>query len=120
MTFEELRRAIENDINGYEYVVPSGAISNPIPSDRVATELAAMRSALVAPYWAEVEIRDAFEQVSSDAGPYQRCAVVADDGCGSLLVFDPMQGDFFLAVPHEGGLRSIGVRGDAVGCFMAR
>jgi hypothetical protein len=77
-----------------------------------------MRSALVAPYWAE--IRDAFEQVSSHTGLRRKCAVVADDGCGSLLVFDPMQNDFLLAVPQECGLVSVGVRGDAVGCFMAR
>jgi hypothetical protein len=79
-----------------------------------------MRSALVAPYWAEVDIRDTFEQISADTGPHRKCAVVADDGCGSLLAFDPMQNDFLLAVALEGGLRSVGVRGDAVGCFMAR
>jgi hypothetical protein len=79
-----------------------------------------MRSALVAPYWTEVDIRDTFEQVSSDVSPCRSCAVVADNGHGTLLLFDPTGNDFLLAVRSGDGLRSIGVRGDAVGCFMAR
>jgi hypothetical protein len=120
MDFEELRRIVENEISAYEYTVTSGAIGRPIPSNRIAAELATMRSALVAPYWADVDIRDTFEQSSSDIGPRQRCAVVADDGRGSLLLFDPTKNDFLLALRRESGLRSVGVRGDAVGCFIAR
>jgi hypothetical protein len=118
LDLEALRRAVESEIEAYEYAVPPGA-GNPIPADRIAAKLAAMRSALVAPYWAEVDIRDTFEQISSDTGPRLNCAVVSDDGSGSVLLFDPTQNDYLIAVRHNGELRSIGVRGDAVGCFIA-
>jgi hypothetical protein len=108
MDFEDLRRVVENEISRYEYAAPSGAIGRPIPPDRIAAELAAMRLALVAPYWADVDIRDTFEQTSSDIGPRRRCAVVADDGRGSLLLFDPTENDFLLALRHESVLRSVG------------
>jgi hypothetical protein len=117
---EALRRAVESEIEAYEYSVPPVMVGNPIPADRIAAELAAMRSALVDPYWVEVDSRDTLEQISSDTGPRLNCAVVADDGSGAVLVFDPTQNDFLIAVRHDGGLRSIGVRGDAVGCFIAR
>jgi hypothetical protein len=120
MDLEALRRAVESEIEAYEYSVPPGTVGSPFSADRIAVELAAMRSALVAPYWAEVDSRDTLEQISSDTGPRLNCAVVADDDSGSVLVFDPMQNDFLIAVRHNGGLRSIGVRGDAVGCFIAR
>jgi hypothetical protein len=35
-------------------------------------------------------------------------------------MFDPAENDFLLAQRVEGALFSIGVRGDAIGCFMAR
>lgn len=120
MGFAALRRAVENEINTYEYATPSGGIGSPTPADRVAAELTAMRSALVTPYWADVDIRDTLQQVSADKGPRLRCAVVADDGRGSLLLFDPTQNDFLVALRHDGGLRSVGLQGDAVDCFMAR
>jgi hypothetical protein len=120
MDLEALRRAVESEIEAYEYSVPPGTVGNRIPADRIRAKLAAMRRALVEPYWAEVEIRDTFEQVSSDTGPRVKCAIVADDGSDSVLVFDPTQDEFLIAVRHNGGLWSIGVRGDAVGCFIAR
>lgn len=42
------------------------------------------------------------------------------DRTGFLLVFDPVENDFMLAERHKDTLLSIGVRGDAVGCFMSR
>lgn len=36
------------------------------------------------------------------------------------VVFDPVENEFMLAVRHNDKLSTIGVRGDAVGCFMAR
>jgi hypothetical protein len=41
-------------------------------------------------------------------------------GCGSPFDVDSTGNDFFLAQNSEGMLFSIGVRGDALGCFMAR
>jgi hypothetical protein len=63
------RRAVESEIEACEYAIPPGTVGNPIPADRIATELVALRSALVAPYWAEVDGRATFEQLSSDTPP---------------------------------------------------
>jgi hypothetical protein len=45
---------------------------------------------------------------------------VADDLKGTILAFDPIENGFLLAVKQKDALLAIGVRGDAVGCFMAR
>ncbi len=52
--------------------------------------------------------------------PVSRCAMVADDREGVLLAFDPVVPGFLLVQHRRGALRSFGVNGDAVGCFMAR
>jgi hypothetical protein len=45
--------------------------------------------------------------------------VVADDGNGTLLAFDPVDEEFVLLQMGKESLMSFGVRGDAVGCFLA-
>jgi hypothetical protein len=52
--------------------------------------------------------------------PIDRCVIVADDGRGMLLAFDPVAAEYFLVLRHKGALESFGVNGDAVGCFMER
>ena len=54
MNFEDLRRVVENEITEYLYAVSPGAIGNPMQPHRIAAELAALRAALVSPYWADV------------------------------------------------------------------
>jgi hypothetical protein len=85
-----------------------------------AAGLAKFRASLVEPYWIEVEIRDTFEQVGRIEGPRRKCAAVADDGKGMLLLFDPTEDSFVLAESGSTGFTTLGVRGDAVGCFLAR
>jgi hypothetical protein len=53
-------------------------------------------------------------------GPRRKCAAVAEDGKGVLLLFDPAENSFVLAERGSTGLTTFGVRGDAVGCFLAR
>jgi hypothetical protein len=104
----------------YVYECPDDAIGNPWTDEVVQTGLAQFRISLVEPYWAEVEIRDTFAQVGMTAAPRRRCAVVADDAKGTLLLFDPVENSFVLAERSGAGLTTFGVRGDAVGCFLAR
>jgi hypothetical protein len=79
-----------------------------------------MRAALVRPYWADAELRDTQEQIVANPAILRKCAIVADDLKGTILAFDPIENGFLLAVRQEDAVRTIGVRGDAVGCFMAR
>ena len=120
MDLEAIRRSVENEINNYQYSVPAPAAGNPISAERIKAELEAMLAALISPHWVEVELRDTFAQISAEAVPSRNCVAVADDARGNLLLFDPVENEFFLAQNDEGQLCSIGVRGDAVGCFMAR
>ena len=120
MDLEAIRRAVETGMESYCYEVPSPSVGNAWSEDKIKVELAAMRAALVVPYWADVEQRDTFEQVTADKALSRECAVVADDAQGNLLAFDPIENEFLLARRCDGRLRSIGVRGDAVGCFLAR
>jgi len=115
-----LREEIRREIDDYAYDTPTDAIGNPLSNSAISDALSEMRSALVDPYWTTVEIRDAFDQIGATESLKRRCAVVADDGKGMLLLFDPVEESFALAQRVEAGLSTIGVRGDAVGCFLAR
>ena len=115
-----LRQRVEKEIETYVYECPDEAIGNPWTDEAVQNGLCQFRASLVQPYWTEVEIRDTFDQVGMPVAPQRKCVVVADDGKGMLLLFDPVENSFTLAERHGAGLTTFGVRGDAVGCFLAR
>ena len=115
-----LSQRVVKEIETYHYDFPDNAIGNPWTDAAIQNGLAQLRASLIEPYWAEVEIRDTFEQVGMIAGPRRKCAVVADDGKEMLLLFDPAEDSFVLAERGSTGLTTFGVRGDAVGCFLAR
>ena len=116
-----LRLGVETEIRDYVYEFPDkGMIGNRKPEAWVAEGLAQMRTSLVSPYWVEVEVRDTIDQIEMDIPILRKGAVVADDGKGTVLLFDPVAGEFVLAQHVATGLVTIGVRGDAVGCFLAR
>lgn len=91
-----------------------------MPQEWVTQQLAEMRAALVDPVLRSIEIRDSVAQLRGEAPPGVReCFLVADDKAGYELYFDPASNDFVLA--YSGNPPStFNVRGDAVGCFMAR
>ncbi|MFZ0318460.1 MAG: hypothetical protein WAL56_04985 [Candidatus Sulfotelmatobacter sp.] len=116
----ELRRKVEEDIRSYVYAFPDNAIGIRWTDAKVADGLAQMRASLIDPYWAVVELRDTFDQVRMSNPDYRKCAAIADDGKGMVLLFDPVEESFVLAQRSATGLTTIGVRGDCVGCFLAR
>jgi hypothetical protein len=116
MNFGELERYVLEEIESYRYEVPEGTLGRQLPNEKVEQLLGEMREALVPPEWRVVEQRDAHEDAQNE--PARRCILVADDREGYQLFFDPAQGDFVLA--HGDPPRTMGIRGDAVGCFMAR
>jgi hypothetical protein len=102
MDTRNLRRTIEQEIDSYVYQHHPAAVGTPMPQEWVIQQLAAMRAALVDPAARLVEIRDTVAQMRGEAAPLMReCFLVADDREGYELYF-------------------FNVRGDAVGCFMAR
>jgi hypothetical protein len=120
-----LAKQISDELDAY--VVPErhpAALGTPLPEAWYVTELAAMRSALVPPYWTKIRDQD------SQSGEIVtlEVAVVADDGEGYLVALDPRaDGEFVLALREldpDAARRidvvSCGVRGDAVGCFLSR
>ena len=120
MDLEPLKSRGVAEIDAYRREYSSGLIGRPWPDEKVQAQLREFRSALIEPYWADVVRRDTAKQVRMTNPPVSRCAIVADDGEGVLLAFDPVVPEFLLVQHHEGALRSFGVNGDAVGCFMAR
>jgi hypothetical protein len=117
---QDLRRSVESQLKEYVYYHPEGSMGIAWSPERVEAGLRAMKSALIDPYWAEVELHDTIEQIQS-VNPLKRiCAVVADDHQGTFLVWDKDKNEFMLATQCTGKtFASIGVRGDAVGCFLA-
>jgi hypothetical protein len=116
----ELWKRGSAEIDNYVYEYPPGAVGNPWPAAKVETQLQAFRSALVDPYWADAVSAANPWRLSDGGKTTTRCAVVADDGSGYVVAFDPRSDEFFLATKADNGVKSIGVNGDAVGCWMAR
>lgn len=115
-----LRAAVENELENYVYEIHPEAIGQPLPQEWVDAQLAAMRAALVQPIWREIRIQDSYEQMMGAAeGEIRPCVLVADDREGYELYFDPAEGNFVLAYSGNPPV-TFNVRGDAVGCFMAR
>jgi len=120
VNLSRLRQRVEKEIETYVYDFPDNAIGSPWTDAAIQQGLTKFRASLVEPCWTGVEIRDTFEQVGMTAGPLRKCAAVADDRKGMLLLFDPVEDSFVLAERGSTGLTTFGIRGDAVGCFLAR
>ncbi len=115
-----LRRQVEAEIENYQYPIGARTVGVPWRDERIIGELALMRSAVVDPYWIDAELRDTVAQIGASPMTILQCVVVADDGLKTLLAFDPDRQEFLLLMRINGCLATIGVRGDAVGCFMSR
>ena len=120
MDLEKLSRRVSAEIDNYVYEYTNQLVGRPLSPERIKTGILELRSALVEPYWANIIRRDTIEQIKSADPAVCRCAVVAEDGKGILLAFDPAAAEFLLARRSADTLESYGVSGDAVGCFMAR
>ncbi len=117
--FQRLRRELDHQIAGYVYEVPAGSMGNPLPADVIRSYLNAMRLCLVEPHWEKVNICNSREETSTGVGVKRMCVTMAEDE-GYVLVFDPVDEEYHLAWRSEDSLGTWGVRGDGVGCFIAR
>jgi hypothetical protein len=116
-----LADAVKQEIDSYVYRVPEHSMGSAWAGEKVDAAIEKMRACLVEPYWIDVEVRDTFEQVADIQAKKARCAVVADDHTGVLLVWDASAQDYCLVQQQAGdSATSFGVRGDAVGCFLSR
>ena len=81
MDLEELSRKVSDEIDNYMYQYGEEVIGNPLSAERMMNQLRAFRSALVPPYWIEINVHE--HDVFSS--PVHRCGVVADDKKGGFL-----------------------------------
>jgi hypothetical protein len=120
MDLVALRKAVESEIDSYVYEVPEGSVGTPLSNDWVEAKLRTMRASLVEPSWASIGIGDSVEQITGKAPIEQQlCVLIADDKAGYQLYYDPKENNFVLAYAGDGAPTSF-LRGDAVGCFIAR
>jgi hypothetical protein len=117
---EALKVRVEEELNNYSYSLSPEAIGLPWSPSRVDEQLALMRRSLVVPYLVEVKMERPYNLIDTDIHEARNCVVVADANDGYLLVFDSATDEFLLAQFFKDTVHSIGVRGDAVGCFMSR
>jgi hypothetical protein len=117
--FQRLRRELDHQILGYVYEVPASAIGSPLPAEEIRAYLNSMRLCLVEPRWEQVNICNTHEESWTGVGVTRMCVTMAEDE-GYVLVFDPVDEQYHLAWRSEHGLGTWGVRGDGVGCFIAR
>lgn len=116
MNLEEIEQFVLDEVCSYRHEVSDGALGRPFSNEKVELLLAEMRTALVKPEWRMVDTSDTRAVARGLAEP-RRCALVAEDDTFQLY-YDPVEGEYALAIgdPPE----TIGVGGDAVGCWMAR
>jgi len=117
--FRRLRREVERQISGYVYRVPASAIGTPLTAEEIRANLGAMRLCLIEPRWEEVNICNTPEEIRTGVGERRMCVTMAEDE-SYVLMFDPVDEEYHLAWRSGFGLGTWGVRGDAVGCFLAR
>ncbi|HEY8104254.1 MAG TPA: hypothetical protein VIE18_07040 [Gaiellaceae bacterium] len=116
VNLDELERVVLDEISSYRYEVSDGALGRPLSSEKVELHLAEMRAALVKPEWRLVD-RSNTGAVARGLAQPRRCALVAEDDTFQLY-YDPLEGEYALATGEPPA--TIGVEGDAVGCWMAR
>ncbi|MFD1986389.1 hypothetical protein ACFSOZ_28535 [Mesorhizobium newzealandense] len=121
LDFDALLALIRKEIDEYDYSAlvkdRTDLVGVPLAEDVVVAGLARFRGALVEPYWIDVDRRDTIADLESETPVVERCAVVTDERDGYLLAYQPHE---FLLVYRTGDRYvSIGVRGDAVGCYLA-
>ena len=116
MSLEELEQFVLDEIASYRYEVSGRELGQPFSVDKVERLLAEMRTALVKPQWHMVDTSNTHAVARGLAEP-RRCALVADDG-NFQLYYDPIEAAFTLATGDPPA--TIGVDGDALGCWMAR
>jgi hypothetical protein len=111
---------VDSYLDNYELPEPGTTVGIPWSREKVATELARMRTCIVDPYVATFLFHDTIEQINADPQIRKQCWVVAEDGVYRLLL-DPDTKDFVLAEKGiTGEWVTIGVRGDPVGTFISR
>ena len=116
--FQRLRRALEHEISSYVCEVPTSAIGTPLSNDVIRGYLNSMRLCLVEPRWEEVNLCTSEESLTG-VGVKRMCVTMAEEE-KYVLVFDPIDEEYHLAWRSEDGLSTWGIRGDGVGCFIAR
>ncbi len=116
MNLEEIEQSVLDEIASYRYEVSREALGQPFSDEKVELLLAEMRAALVKPEWRMVETSNTGGAAGALAEP-RRCALVAEDDTYQLY-YDPVEGEYALATGDPPA--TIGVDGDAVGCWIAR
>jgi len=115
----ELARRVVAEIEKYEVPLEPapGQLGSQLPPEWFEAGLADMRAALVAPYQLEASDHD----ITPGAVILRSVWIVGDDNRGTLLAYDPTPGgDYVLLWRANSGHAVSNIRGDAVGCFLAR
>lgn len=119
----QLRQKVLAELDAYEVPEPHPeAMGLPLPPSWFSDRLAEMRTALVMPRAAK--IRDGAE--GTDELVVIDVVIVADDGQGTIVAYDPQADTFVLATPDPDPDKirgvdavSCGIRGSAVDCFLS-
>ena len=115
MDAASLAEFVRHEIEGFQVPEPHPLqLGLPLPAEWFAGQLAEMRAALVDPY--VIEMADGrFPEEGS-----QLVWVVAEDDWIRLAYHPDPEGDFALVFKDASHPGLSPIRGDAVGCFMAR
>jgi len=114
----KLRADIQQEVSEYPVPPPRdpAAVGSALSAEWFEQGLAEMREALVDPYVTDAVWFDHLTQQRVS----RPVAVVADDQGAHVVALDLEGDEFELFFRSDDALHSMNVRGDAVGCFLAR
>jgi hypothetical protein len=117
MTKDDVSALVEREIARYRYEPGTGLIGRPWAAERVARELEELRSALVPPRPATLNVEEYVGKPPRTSDAW----VVAESADGTVVAYEPATREFWLVQRNAAGaLTTYGVNGDLVGTFMAR
>ena len=117
----KLKKFVLEEVDNYEYTYSEECIGNAMPSSWVEDQLVEAKKCVVDPYLQKMWLQDTYEQLEDKKNRIEEDLWVVAEDEKFKIFYDPKNKEFGLSqICLDPQPVTIGIRGDFVGCFMAR
>jgi len=121
--FDRLKSDVAEAIATYTDPMKLSPRTEPIghskPDEFFTERLAEMRDHFTEPHWIEVAKRDSIEECCAEVPVMMRCVALTRPEADLRLAYSPDHDEYLLVQDWNDRFASIGIWGDAVGCYAA-
>ena len=118
-----MRQFLEREIELFDYDYATqpfeGMVGVPWSQQRCRDELEVLRKAIVAPYFAEIHVMDFKNGMRRPEPVVQQGVILTDNSNGYWLAYLKQEETFAVVDWHQERFQTIGIFGDATGCFLS-